>query len=75
MACEFLGHEYKPDAARVWHEREFCTASGEPCLVDDPLGFTNCTRRTFLLMQGYAPTGAQKHRKPKRGDTSQYALL
>lgn len=75
MACEYLGHEYKPDKARVWHERAFCTANGEGCLVDDPLGFVNCTRRTWLKLQGTAPPEAPKRPRKKKGQTAQYALL
>jgi hypothetical protein len=75
MSCEFLGHEYKPDKARVFHERVFCVANGEGCLVDDPLGYTQCTRRTFLLMQGIKESTQPKRPKRKRIDTSQYALL
>lgn len=76
MACEYLGHEYKPDKARVWHESAFCTANGEGCLVEDPPGFVNCTRRTWLKMQGTtAPPEAPKRPMKKKGQTTQYALL
>ena len=77
MACEFLGHEYKPDKARVWHERAFCTATGEGCLVDDPLGFPNCTRRTWLIMQRVTPdeTAPTPRKRKGKGNTAQYALL
>jgi hypothetical protein len=76
MACEFLGHEYKPDKDRNLHERVFCTANGEGCLVDDPLGYTNCTRRTFFLLQGATPEPPPpKRTKGKGRDSSQHALL
>jgi hypothetical protein len=75
MACEFLGREYKPDKGRVMHERAFCTASGEGCLVDDPLGYVNCCRRTFLLMQKPSPPLKAERTKREGRDSSQYALL
>jgi hypothetical protein len=78
MACEFLGHEYKPDKDRVIHERVFCTASDQGCLVDDPLGYLNCTRRTFLMLQGANPIPTPKTKKCSRRkgvDTAQHALL
>jgi hypothetical protein len=51
MSCEFLGYEYHKDKERIQHDRSFCTATDEPCLVDEPYGPESCCRRTFLLMQ------------------------
>jgi len=75
MGCEFRGTEYKPDKARVMHERTFCIANGEGCLVDDPLGYVTCSRRTFLLMQNPSPPLKAERTKRKGRDSSQYALL
>lgn len=74
MACEFLGHEYKTDKGHISH-RIFCVANGEGCLVDDPLGYINCCRRTFLLMQTLSPPLKVTRTKRKRADTSQHALF
>jgi len=74
MACEFLGHEYKTDKGRFSH-RILCVANGEGCLVDDPLGYINCCRRTFLLMHQLSPPLKEKRTKRKRADTAQYALF
>jgi hypothetical protein len=78
MGCEFKGTEYKRDKECVMHERELCTANGGACMVDDPLGFQSCTRRTFLLMHNHnagAPTIKTTKRRSKDKGTSQYALL
>lgn len=79
MSCEWLAHEYRPGKDRVYHEKSCCAATGEACLVDDPLGYTNCTRRTFLLMQAAKPTMGEQlndQRKRKRKvDPSPHALL
>jgi len=78
MACEFLGHEYKPDKDRTLHERVFCTANGEGCLCDDPLGYIHCTRRTFLLLQGATPNDKPVSTKPQRqrkGKSAQQYVL
>jgi hypothetical protein len=83
MACEFLGTEYTPDKrlkSALMHERHFCTANGEGCLVDDPLGFPNCTRRAFLLLSKAQPDAKpqpkpRKHNNKRGVDASQYALL
>jgi hypothetical protein len=68
MGCEFLGLEFRPDKDRTMHESQVCTASGSPCLTDDPLGHGNCTRRTWLLMQGIkTPEEKKKRRKDIEG--------
>lgn len=63
MACEYLGHETHTDAEKNLHVKEFCTATLEACLVDDPLGYVNCTRRTFLMMQSVEPEPKPARRK------------
>ena len=52
MGCEFHGCEIHTTGPHAGHQREFCVATGEACLVDDPLGYIGCTRRTFLMLQG-----------------------
>lgn len=74
MACEFLGQVYRKDKGRVLHERSFCTATDEPCLVDEPCGPDNCCRRTWLLTQTSAPPKAPRKRSSRR-DKAQYVML
>lgn len=61
MGCEFLGSEYKRSRMDVAHVRDFCIHTGEPCLVDDPLGYVGCTRRTWLLLQNVSPDQPGTH--------------
>jgi len=74
MACEFLGHEYRKDKMGVSHVREFCAGNLEGCLVDDPLGFMNCTRRTWLLMQPELPAATVVKRRHKKTPMEQAPL-
>lgn len=50
MGCEFMGQEFRKDKEKVQHVRDYCMATHEPCLIDDPMGWPNCTRRQWLLM-------------------------
>lgn len=66
MGCEFLGIEWKPighGPQRHMTERVFCTASDAPCLIDDPLGYVQCTRRQFLLLTTDQPEQLQPRRR------------
>jgi len=67
MGCEFLGQEtYTRD--KTVHVREFCVATAEPCLIDDELGYTHCTRRLWLMTPGRICNPAQmlQDNEPKR---------
>jgi hypothetical protein len=76
MSCEFLGVEFNRSKKGVTHQRDYCTLNDLGCLVDDPLGYVNCTRRTFVLMKsGHTPAPLQKHWPRKGPDISQMALL
>ena len=76
MACEFLGSEFNRSKQGVTHQRDFCTLNDLGCLVDDPLGYVNCTRRTFALMESQTPPAPVQKKRPRRGpDSSQMALL
>ena len=76
MGCEYLGTEYRPDAQRVMHERKFCVANGEGCVVDEPMGYPQCTRRAFLLLQNVKPDApVVKQARRKRIKTIQNAML
>ena len=78
MACEFLGHEIHTTGPKAGHQRKFCTQTFEACLVDYPLDYLNCTRRTWLLLQGVEPEPEPKIiRRAKRGvlGKSQITLL
>ena len=76
MDCEFLGREFHTTGPHAGHQREFCVATGDACLIDDPLGYIGCTRRTFLMLQN-APVGTpdprpalrRKHGPPKEQGT------
>ena len=71
MGCEYLGHKTMKDRRGVYHTRDFCTYTLEPCLIDDPFGFRNCTRRTSLQMQSAEPEPdceLTKHRGQKIAD-------
>jgi hypothetical protein len=76
MACEFLGAEFTRSRQGVRHQRDFCTLNDQGCLVDDPEGYVNCTRRTFALMQGVEALPGQRpmKRKKRNKGTNQYAL-
>jgi hypothetical protein len=54
-ACEYLGHEVHITGPHAGHHREFCAYTLEACLIDDPLGYLNCTRRTWLMLQSAEP--------------------
>lgn len=76
MACEFLGSEFKRSKQGVTHQRDFCTLNDSGCLVADPLGYVNCTRRTFALLQTETPAPPAPKKRPRRGpDISQVTLL
>jgi hypothetical protein len=76
MACEFLGQEYRKDKGRILHVRSFCTATDQPCLVDEPCGPESCCRRTWLLMQKTSAPLSEAHQKrSRRRDKAQYAML
>ena len=81
MACEFLGTEYTSKGKghnRSTHERQFCTINGEGCLIDDAIGYVNCTRRTFVLLQGGTPITPghdRPNRKPQGPPDCQMPLL
>jgi len=51
MGCEFLGSEWLRSRQGITKQREFCTINHLGCLVDDPPGYLNCTRRIFMLME------------------------
>ena len=55
MGCEFEGMETHTGKDKIRHVRKICTGNLEGCLVDDPMGWLQCTRRTWLLMQNYDP--------------------
>jgi hypothetical protein len=76
MRCEYLGYETHTTGPKAGHERQFCTQTFEACLIDDPLGYQSCTRRTWLLMQSVEPEPAPKPaRRSKRVTVAQIALL
>ena len=62
MGCEF-------------EEREttICLPNGLGCLVDAPMGYMACTRRTWLLLQG-APTPGPTKARAWRGKVSEQQL-
>jgi len=68
MGCEFQGSEFrKSHKYGLMHERVVCVATTEPCLIDEPMGWTSCTRRQFLLANGALNVPAEAWRvKPSR---------
>jgi hypothetical protein len=48
--CKFLGQEFKKGKRHVTHQRDYCIATSDPCLIDNG-DFKHCLRRTFLLDQ------------------------
>lgn len=70
MGCEYLASEYQRDRMSVVHVRDYCAYTLEACLVDDPLGYINCTRRTWLMLNECTPnpTPPAKRRKPKTSE-------
>lgn len=70
MGCEYEMTETYTGEDRQMHVRTVCAGNLQGCLVDTPLGFTQCTRRTWLLQQG-APVGVSEGPKRKRAKVSQ----
>jgi hypothetical protein len=69
MGCEFKGSEYHKGKASADHVRDFCTLNDLGCLVDEPMGHLNCTRRAWALLQGCEPGEApidSNKRKPRK---------
>lgn len=53
MPCEFEGTESYTGKDKLLHTKQICTGNLLPCLVDTPMGHVACTRRTWLLLQGW----------------------
>lgn len=68
MGCEYLASEYHRDRMSVEHVRDYCAYTLEACLVDDPLGYINCTRRTWLMLNQapLEPPALEKKRAKRR---------
>lgn len=64
MGCEFLAVEATVTGPHAGHTREYCIATLEACLIDDPLGYINCTRRMWLMLNEVSPE--QEPLKPSR---------
>ncbi len=50
MGCEFEAIETTHDKHGATHTKAICLGNLMGCLVDDPMGWANCTRRAWLLM-------------------------
>jgi len=75
MGCEYLGHEYRKGEDHLLHERIYCVANGEGCLVDVPMGYVNCTRRTWVMLQGVSPAAPVVKTRRKKYKPQRAALL
>jgi hypothetical protein len=52
MGCEFKSTESYTGTDKLLHTKLICTGNLLGCLVDTPMGYMGCTRRTWLLLQG-----------------------
>lgn len=77
VGCEFLAIEANTVGPHAGHTSEYCISTLAPCLIDDPLGYINCTRRTWLMLNEVSPTPPEsvKRNIRKRISVDQGKLL
>lgn len=72
MGCEFEATETTTGQDRQLHVRTICLGNGLGCLVDTPMGFLGCTRRTWLLLQGSPTDPTPRPARARRGKVSDH---
>jgi hypothetical protein len=75
MGCEFEMIETYSDKDRNTHVKNVCLGNMLPCLVDTPMGWGSCTRRTWLLMQANKPSVPPKRRLTTKPQPGQVKLV
>ena len=51
MGCEFESTETHVGNDKQTHVRTICLGNMLDCLVDTPMGYAGCTRRTWLMLK------------------------